>query len=107
MRREKVLTLLSGFLLSFLLSFSGVLCVVTGFSLSSQGLADLRVLALATLLLLFVSLAQERGVQVREKVCALWLPLRWLVLLGGIMVVLLCGVWGSGFNEAAFIYYQF
>ena len=46
MRREKVLTLLSGFLLAFLLSFSGVLCVVTGFSLSSQGLADLRVLAL-------------------------------------------------------------
>ena len=68
---------------------------------------DLRVLALATLLLFFVSLAQERGVQVREKVCALWLPLRWLVLLGGIMIVLLCGVWGSGFNEAAFIYYQF
>ena len=46
MRREKVLTLLSGFLLAFLLSFSGVLCVATGFSLSSQGLADLRVLAL-------------------------------------------------------------
>ena len=68
---------------------------------------DLRVLGLATLLLFFVSLAQERGVQVREKVCALWLPLRWLVLLGGVMVVLLCGVWGSGFNEAAFIYYQF
>ena len=68
---------------------------------------DLRVLALATLLLFLVSLAQERGVQVREKVCALWLPLRWLVLIGGVMVVLLCGVWGSGFNEAAFIYYQF
>ena len=77
--------------------------------LSSLGVSavDLRVLALAVLLLFFVSLAQERGVQVREKVCALWLPLRWLVLIGGVMVVLLCGVWGSGFNEAAFIYYQF
>ena len=77
--------------------------------LSSLGVSavDLRVLSLAVLLLFFVSLAQERGVQVREKVCALWLPLRWLVLLGGIMIVLLCGVWGSGFNEAAFIYYQF
>ena len=77
--------------------------------LSSLGVSavDLRVLALVVLLLFFVSLAQERGVQVREKVCALWLPLRWLVLIGGVMVVLLCGVWGSGFNEAAFIYYQF
>ena len=77
--------------------------------LSSLGVSavDLRVLALAVLLLFLVSLAQERGVQVREKVCALWLPLRWLVLIGGVMVVLLCGVWGSGFNEAAFIYYQF
>ena len=70
-------------------------------------IVDLRVLALAVLLLFLVSLAQERGVQVREKVCALWLPLRWLVLIGGVMVVLLCGIWGSGFNEAAFIYYQF
>ena len=77
--------------------------------LSSLGVSavDLRVLSLAVLLLFFVSLAQERGVQVREKVYALWLPLRWLVLIGGVMVVLLCGVWGSGFNEAAFIYYQF
>ena len=46
MRREKALTLLSGFLLSFLLSFSGVLCISAAFLLSSQGLADLRVLAL-------------------------------------------------------------
>ena len=35
------------------------------------------------------------------------LPIRWLVLIGGIMAVLLLGVWGSGFNEASFIYYQF
>ena len=88
MRREKALTLLSSFLLSFLLSFSGVLCVVTGFSLSSQGLADLRVLALATLLLLFVSLAQERGAQVRTWLLNRPLVLRWALLLLFLLFIL-------------------
>jgi len=80
------------------------LSLVTTLGVSS---VDLYVLAAATLLLFFVSLAQERGVRVRERVLSLWLPVRWLVLLGGVMVVLLCGVWGSGFDEASFIYYQF
>lgn len=32
---------------------------------------------------------------------------RWLILIGAVMVILLMGVWGSGFDEASFIYYQF
>ena len=68
---------------------------------------DLRVLGVATALLLCVSLLQERGAGIGGWVVRRRLPVRWLVLIGGVVCVLLLGVWGSGFNEAAFIYYQF
>ena len=68
---------------------------------------DAMVLGIFTLLLFGVSLAQERGVQVRDKVLHLPLPLRWLVLYSLIFSVLILGIWGSGFSEASFIYFQF
>ena len=68
---------------------------------------DLRILAVCTALLFLVSVAQERGVVVREWLQRRILPVRWAILIAGVMVVLLAGVWGSGFNEASFIYYQF
>lgn len=45
MRREKWLTLLSGALLAFLLSFACALCIVTAFELQADELVDLRALA--------------------------------------------------------------
>ncbi len=68
---------------------------------------DFFVLALSTLLLFAVSLMQERGADVRGGVLRLWLPLRWLVFIAAIVSVLVLGIWGSGFSEASFIYYQF
>ena len=68
---------------------------------------DLRILAVCTVLLFLVSVAQERGVVMREWLQRRILPVRWAILIAGVMVVLLAGVWGSGFNEASFIYYQF
>ena len=77
--------------------------------LSALGISvlDVRILLLCTLLLFAVSLVQERGADVGGWICARALPIRWTVLIGGVLCVLLLGVWGSGFNEAAFIYYQF
>lgn len=69
--------------------------------------ADTRLLLLCTAVLFAVSLAQERGVVLRDWVCRRRLPLRWLVLILGVVSVLLFGVYGSGFDEASFIYYQF
>ena len=82
---------------------------VTMDTLTTMGLPllDLRILGVCTVLLFGVSVAQERGIVVREWVQKRILPVRWLVLIVGIMTVLLVGVWGSGFNEASFIYYQF
>lgn len=46
MKREAWLTLLTGTLLSFLLSFSGAFCIATAFDLSADGLVELSPLAL-------------------------------------------------------------
>lgn len=70
-------------------------------------LLDLWILGVCTALLFGVSVAQERGVVVREWGQKRILPVYWLALIVGILAVLLVGIWGSGFNEAAFIYYQF
>jgi len=69
--------------------------------------ADYALLAVCTALLFVVSVCQERGVVMRDWVMARPLPLRWAIQIGAIVAVLLFGVYGSGFDEAAFIYYQF
>ncbi len=46
MRREKWLTVLTGSLLSFLLSFACAACIATAFDIAADGLADLRQIAL-------------------------------------------------------------
>ncbi|MGN0996845.1 MAG: MBOAT family O-acyltransferase [Candidatus Ventricola sp.] len=82
---------------------------LTGSLLQTLGLpaADAWLLAACTLLLFAVSIAQERGACVRDWVLARCLPLRWLIEITAIVAVLLFGVYGSGFSEASFIYYQF
>ena len=81
---------------------------LTGQTLAALGLpaADAWVLALSAMLLLAVSLAQERGGDVRGWVLSRPLPLRWALIIGAVVAVLLLGIWGSGFDEATFIYYQ-
>ena len=68
---------------------------------------DVIVLAVFTLLLFGISLAQERGARISDAIVRLRLPVRWLLLYALILSVVIFGVWGSGFNEASFIYYQF
>jgi len=68
---------------------------------------DARVLAAGTLLLFAVSLAEENGKDIRGWLAARALPIRWAILMTGVLAVLLMGVWGSGFSEASFIYFNF
>ena len=48
-----------------------------------------------------------RGIDLRQLLCQQELWLRWMVLIVGIIAILLFGVWGSGYNAANFIYFQF
>ena len=69
--------------------------------------AALLVLLGALLILLAVSLMQEKGVSVLEAVKRQQLWFRWLIYLAAIFVVLLTGIYGPGFAASSFIYFQF
>ena len=57
--------------------------------------------------LLFSDICKQRGIAVRKII--LWQDawFRWLVFAVSTAIVLLFGVWGPGFSEANFIYFQF
>ena len=51
-----------------------------------------------------VSLLQEQGKHIRAALDRQNLVFQWLILLGGIMAVILLGIYGPGYNPANFIY---
>ena len=81
---------------------------VSGELLLALGLSgrDLFILALATLILFAVSLAQERGTQVRAWLLGRPLALRWLLLLAFILFTLATLVSGSA-GTGSFMYAVF
>lgn len=83
----------------------------TPFSLSALGLElpDLAVAVLGVILLFALEFMQERGRlrNLPDRIAASALPVRWAVLLVGIALVALLGVYGAGYDPAPFLYFQF
>lgn len=48
-----------------------------------------------------------RGIKVMDVLCRQGIWLRWSVYIIAVMVILVCGIWGAGYNGASFIYYNF
>jgi hypothetical protein len=57
--------------------------------------------------LLFSDICKQRGIAVRKVILRQDAWFRWLAFALSTAVVLLFGVWGPGFSEANFIYFQF
>lgn len=70
------------------------------------GIGELAVAAGAILLLLAVDLCSLRF-SVRDRVLSLPLPVRWLLVLGLLLLVLVFGVYGTGYDPQDFIYFKF
>ena len=68
------------------------------------GGAEFAVLFLSIAVLFFVSLAQERGVRIREWIAARPLALRWIIALCAVWAVWIFGTYGFGFDAKDFIY---
>lgn len=68
--------------------------------------ANWIVLLVSLGLLIAADLLTARG-PVRPRLTAKPLPIRWAVYLAGIFAVLIFGVYGPGFSESQFIYFQF
>jgi len=65
---------------------------------------EMALLAAAILLLFVVGVLQERGVKIREMLAAKPLVIRWAVLLGLLMIILVFGVYGPAYDASSFIY---
>lgn len=65
------------------------------------------VLFLGLMLFFFVSVMQECGWNIREKIAALPLPVRWAIYMGGVLAVIIVGVYGVGYDASSFIYRGF
>ncbi len=71
----------------------------------SQG--DFLVLVIALIIWFFISLMQECGINVRERLSEQNLVFRWLIYISALVFVLIFGIYGSGYDSSGFIYRTF
>lgn len=82
---------------------------IYGGGLTSMGLdsANIVVLILAIVILLWISLKENSGVQVFDRIEKCNLITRWIVYFALLFSVLIFGIYGPGFEASQFIYFQF
>ena len=68
---------------------------------------DAVILGVALLLVLVISILHEKGRSIREMICRLPLPVRWILWLGLFFSVILFGVYGTDYDANSFIYMLF
>ncbi len=73
---------------------------------------DFYIILFGCIVWFILSLIQEKGgdkdnTYIRKKMAEMALPLRWIILLAGFVCVLVLGVYGPGYDAAAFIYRGF
>ena len=57
--------------------------------------------------LLFADYLKYKNIKVREKIMQQEWWFRYLFLAGSIVLIVLLGIWGTGYDETSFIYFQF
>lgn len=85
------------------------LTVLTNGQLFNMGLdaTEWMILMVSIAILFTVSMMQEHGMKIRKKLAEQETWLRWMLTIGATMAVLIFGIYGPGFDAAAFIYFQF
>lgn len=68
---------------------------------------QLLVMLLSTLVLLFVSCFHYYGIHLRDAIIKSNIILRWTIVFTMIFVILILGIYGPGYDESQFIYFQF
>ena len=49
----------------------------------------------------------RRGISLRGQLQKQGIWLRWLLYIGAVLLILVCGIWGPGYDASTFIYSQF
>lgn len=68
---------------------------------------NFRFMIFAILILLFADICKVRKIKVREVIASQDYWFRWIFISVSIVFILTFGIWGPGYNEANFIYFQF
>lgn len=68
---------------------------------------NFRFMIFAILILLFADICKVRKIKVREVIASQDYWFRWIFISLSIVFILTFGIWGPGYNEANFIYFQF
>ena len=69
--------------------------------------ANWFVLVFSVIILLYVDCKHEHGVSFRKILARQHLVFRWIILIGAVMIVLILGYYGPGYDAASFVYQQF
>ena len=65
-------------------------------------------LMLLGLAVLFVSdIFHFHGIRISDKIAAQGIWFRWLIYMAAVTFIIVCGIWGPGYDTTGFIYYQF
>lgn len=93
---------------SSVVGFTGFAFITDG-SLLDLGLdtANWICLSIGIIVLLVVDIAHEKGFHFRDAIASQGIVFRWIVYFAAIGVILVFGIYGSGYDAAAFIYQQF
>ena len=70
-------------------------------------LTEFWVMVAAIAVLLAVDILHDRGVQIRDSLLRQPLPVRWAAIYAALLILLIFGIYGPGYDAAAFIYFQF
>ena len=68
---------------------------------------NFNLMLICILILLFVDILKKKGIRIREVIAAQDYWCRLLVMVVSISFILMFGIWGSGYDSAGFIYFQF
>lgn len=68
---------------------------------------ELTITAVSLVILLVVSILQNRGTRIREAIAAKCLPVRWMIWYALLFYTILLGYYGPGYSAAEFIYQGF
>ncbi len=75
-----------------------------GLGLSAK---SFRIIPIALGILLFADVMKYKGICIRKVILQQDYWFRWLTIVGSILLISLVGIWGSAYNAADFIYFQF
>ncbi len=69
--------------------------------------ANFNFMIITIMIILLVDFLKTRGIVVRNVIARQDYWFRWAVIIFGICFILIFGIWGSGYDETRFIYFQF